>query len=790
MMKFLRVVVLFSLVFIITGCGEEEKNYTISAEDIVITEGDIVSVDSLVTLTLNGEVTIGDYVFTGIDNINTEGVYDVTVELVSDSTVKDQFTVTVLPDYEMTFVYDDKDSFAVGEEVLETDLFELKHNDTVLTDIGELSCATDVIDSEAICSYVVTVYGETVIDEAFTINIVDTVAPIISLSGDSDVIVEVNTTYSDEGAICSDNYDSECVVTFNNNVNINALGNYSVVYNANDSSGNDAVEVVRTVEVVDTVAPVISLSGDSDVIVEVNTTYSDEGAICSDNYDSECVVTFNNNVNINALGNYSVVYNANDSSGNDAVEVVRTVEVVDTTAPIITVLDKIEYTIGDGIPDFSTVLTVYDNYDGDLIDDITFDFEIGDYLSVGSYQLLISVIDSSGNSATEEVTIDVVLSTLLLTLEESELLDLIFSTSYEVPSSIVLTNIGDSPSIISQIDSLTGIGYLDDGESFDRIGVGAVTSSDYIYFVQAYNMSIETIAGNLALIGPYLSLIEEFDKEYQSGDLTMMMSKLDGSYVVTASMLIMDIEMNFEISFDLPVDDEPLILTIQSDVMGITYNHIITRDNVGIQSIEYSMSMEFDGGVVSQNSLLEIVDDEILYTMELITEVDEVIVSINQFVKHTDDYTAIYYDNYDIEGTRLQILDSEGILLFEYEDYMPTIPLIGTKKARWFISEMTGFDTVVFTDGGLFGSDKYTFDGVDYSGDFSLEAKTYSIGVLVDIDELDEESSDTWVVRIDGDIENDFDLLTTLPDLFTFTSTLDISTIVIEFLDDIPETFN
>ena len=50
-----------------------------------------------------------------------------------------------------------------------------------------------------------------------------------------------------------------------------------MTYNVTDSSGNAATEVTRTVNVTDTTAPVITLVGDTQITVEVGTTYTDLG---------------------------------------------------------------------------------------------------------------------------------------------------------------------------------------------------------------------------------------------------------------------------------------------------------------------------------------------------------------------------------------------------------------------------------------------------------------------------------------------------------------------------------
>ena len=53
-----------------------------------------------------------------------------------------------------------------------------------------------------------------------------------------------------------------------------------MTYNVTDANGNVAVEVTRIVNVVDTTVPVITLTGESTVTIEVGSTYTDAGATC------------------------------------------------------------------------------------------------------------------------------------------------------------------------------------------------------------------------------------------------------------------------------------------------------------------------------------------------------------------------------------------------------------------------------------------------------------------------------------------------------------------------------
>ena len=80
---------------------------------------------------------------------------------------------------------------------------------------------------------------------------------------------------------------------------------------------------LRTVNVVDTTAPVITLLGEAIVTIEVGTTYTDAGATALDNYDGDLTssIVIVNNVDTSTVGTYTLTYNVSDTSGNAAVPV-------------------------------------------------------------------------------------------------------------------------------------------------------------------------------------------------------------------------------------------------------------------------------------------------------------------------------------------------------------------------------------------------------------------------------------------------------------------------------------
>jgi len=165
--------------------------------------------------------------------------------------------------------------------------------------------------------------------------VVDTHAPWIVLLGDPEVTVEVGSVYTDAGATAEDNYDGDLTsqIVVSNPVDAEFLGDYTVTYNVSDSSGNAADEVSRLVHVVDTHAPWIVLLGDPEVTVEVGSVYTDAGATAEDNYDGDLTsqIVVSNPVQTRVVGDYTVTYNVEDSSGNAADEVTRIVHVVEPT---------------------------------------------------------------------------------------------------------------------------------------------------------------------------------------------------------------------------------------------------------------------------------------------------------------------------------------------------------------------------------------------------------------------------------------------------------------------------
>lgn len=154
--------------------------------------------------------------------------------------------------------------------------------------------------------------------------------PIISLTGANPQTIEVFDAYSELGATANDSEDGNItndMVIDSTAVDANIVGSYTVTYNVSDSNGNNATQQSRTVNVVDTQAPVIALNGDATMRLYLDETYTEDGASCIDNYDSSCSVSTSGSVDTSTVGTYVVTYDAMDSSGNHAMQVSRTIEI-------------------------------------------------------------------------------------------------------------------------------------------------------------------------------------------------------------------------------------------------------------------------------------------------------------------------------------------------------------------------------------------------------------------------------------------------------------------------------
>ncbi|MBD2844185.1 DUF5011 domain-containing protein [Paenibacillus sp. IB182496] len=148
----------------------------------------------------------------------------------------------------------------------------------------------------------------------------DATAPEITLNGEAAVVLEVGTPFVDPGATAWDTRDgdlTEAVVT-SGTVQPDTIGVYSLYYDVRDAAGNAAVQRVRTIEMVDTTAPSLTLLGDNPLTWAEGTAFVDPGATAADQYDGDlsAQIIVSGAVDTAQPGSYELAYRVEDSSGN------------------------------------------------------------------------------------------------------------------------------------------------------------------------------------------------------------------------------------------------------------------------------------------------------------------------------------------------------------------------------------------------------------------------------------------------------------------------------------------
>lgn len=237
--------------------------------------------------------------------------------------------------------------------------------------------------------------------------VTDDQLPVITITG-TDVIIEVNGTYTDQGATAFDNIEGDITseIVMSNGVDMSQPGVYFVSYDVSDKSGNKAPTALRKVTVVaDLTEPVITLNGTSPLIWSVMVPFVEPGFSATDNPGNtnvDALVNVSGMVDETVIGDYDLVYTVYDAYGNKA-EVTRTVQVRDTTAPMIVSDPVVEVQVGST---FIDPVTASDNFDKNpSLVKVSGDVNSN---AVGTYTQTYSATDMAGNkSADVTITFEV-----------------------------------------------------------------------------------------------------------------------------------------------------------------------------------------------------------------------------------------------------------------------------------------------------------------------------------------------------------------------------------------------
>lgn len=187
-------------------------------------------------------------------------------------------------------------------------------------------------------------------------------------------------------------------VSVEGQVEYDKVGAYELNYFAEykDVTGN----VMVTVDIKDSQAPVITLVSDPEYYTSPVGTYEEEGFTATDNYDGDITAQV-----VSEEKDGIVTYKVADSSGNETL-VERTIIYKDVIAPVITLKGNKSITINVGGSYSEPGYSATDECDGDITANVVVEGTVNTQ-KAGTYTVVYKATDSSGNVVEAERTIKV-----------------------------------------------------------------------------------------------------------------------------------------------------------------------------------------------------------------------------------------------------------------------------------------------------------------------------------------------------------------------------------------------
>ena len=189
--------------------------------------------------------------------------------------------------------------------------------------IGGDEVATEVVGSYTRSYDAADDCGNAAVQATRTVSVVDTLPPDVVVLGPTGLTLECGVdSYSEAGATAADACDPDVpLVIGGDEVDTEVVGSYTRAYDAADDSGNSAVQAIRTVSVVDTLAPSLVLPEPTAITVTDADCSGDEPASlavasATDACDPNVPVSNDAPDTFPAGATTTVTYVAVDDSGN------------------------------------------------------------------------------------------------------------------------------------------------------------------------------------------------------------------------------------------------------------------------------------------------------------------------------------------------------------------------------------------------------------------------------------------------------------------------------------------
>lgn len=224
--------------------------------------------------------------------------------------------------------------------------------------------------------------------------------PKIALNGDSFIALNLYDEYKEEGASSTiHGKDISKYIKIEGNVDTNKVGIYKITYRIKYNKKESIV--IRNVQVVDSIKPIIELKGNKEVYLCVQEEYKEDGFSATDNIDGD----ISSKVKVK-IEDDQVLYEVEDNFGNKAYEVRKLIR-KDVEKPKITLTGGNNLTVIKNSEYKELGYKAYDNCLGDITKKVIVSGSV-DTTKTGTYQIIYKVEDSSGNSTSVKRIVNVI----------------------------------------------------------------------------------------------------------------------------------------------------------------------------------------------------------------------------------------------------------------------------------------------------------------------------------------------------------------------------------------------
>ena len=286
----------------------------------------------------------------------------------------------------------------------------------------------------------------------------DDIAPVINLTGASEIELVYGSAYTEQGATALDNIDGSVSVTIGGAVitNTTPVGVHQITYNSVDAAGNNAIEVIRTITIIKADAN-ISVSGYSGAYD--GAAHGASGTATGVNAeDLSSLLNFGDAFTDvpGGTANWTFAGNTNYNSDSDSVAINITQA---TSTTVVTCTESEVYT-GSAISPCSANVTGAGGLNESVAVDYTNNILVGTANASATYA---GDVNHTGSSDSDTFEITKAGSTTVITCTESE----VYTGSEITPCTVSVTGAG-------------GLNIAPDPDYADNTNVGTATAS-YTY---------------------------------------------------------------------------------------------------------------------------------------------------------------------------------------------------------------------------------------------------------------------------------------------------------------------